>query len=164
MDYYRDFFTALEREQISYLIVGGIAVNLYGYMRLTTDIDIVISLDEENLIKLDKVMKNLGYIERLPVKILDLANPVKLQNYITEKGLKAYTYIGSQGFRLDVDIIVQESMDFHTYAKNLTEVSAWSLNLPVINIDDLIQMKEAANRDKDLLDLEALIQIKNENN
>ncbi|MBP7819616.1 hypothetical protein KA036_02145 [Candidatus Gracilibacteria bacterium] len=164
MNYYRDLFTALEGAGISYLIVGGVAVNLYGYLRFTSDIDILISLDLENLVKLDQLMKSLGYIERLPVKILDLADEKKLTSYIEEKGLKAYTYIGGQGFRLDLDIIIEESLNFQSFFCNATMIRSWDLSLPVISIDDLMKMKVVANRDKDLLDLEALIQIKNENN
>ncbi|PIQ79007.1 hypothetical protein COV81_03520 [Candidatus Peregrinibacteria bacterium CG11_big_fil_rev_8_21_14_0_20_41_10] len=105
MNYYKELFTVLSASNIKYLIVGGVAVNLYGYTRFTGDIDILIALEKENLSNLDKVMKELGYVERLPVNILELADQNKLDKYIKEKGLMAYTYLSGKGLRLALDII-----------------------------------------------------------
>lgn len=41
----------LSEENVQYLVVGGLAVNAYGYMRLTVDIDLVIGLQRENIIR-----------------------------------------------------------------------------------------------------------------
>ncbi|PIZ74958.1 hypothetical protein CO045_00130 [Candidatus Peregrinibacteria bacterium CG_4_9_14_0_2_um_filter_41_14] len=160
MNYYKELFTVLSASNIKYLIVGGVAVNLYGYTRFTGDIDILIALEKENLSNLDKVMKELGYVERLPVNILELADQNKLDKYIKEKGLMAYTYLSGKGLRLALDIIVQESLNFDKFVANSNIVTAWDLDLPVISLDDLIGMKRTAGRDKDLLDLEALLQLK----
>lgn len=161
MNYYKEIFSALEKDDIKYLIVGGVAVNLYGYTRFTGDIDILLSLTEENLQKLDEVMKKLGYVERLPVSVFDLADQDKLNLYINEKNLKAYTYFSDQGLRLSLDIIVNESKEFDSFYDRSNVVEAWELELPVVALDDLIDMKKDAARDKDLLDLEALLKLKN---
>jgi len=160
MNYYKELFTVLSASNIKDLIVGGVAVNLYGYTRFTGDTDILIALEKENLSNLDKVMKELGYVERLPVNILELADQNKLDKYIKEKGLMAYTYLSGKGLRLALDIIVQESLNFDKFVANSNIVTAWDLDLPVISLDDLIGMKRTAGRDKDLLDLEALLQLK----
>jgi len=55
---------------------------------------------------------------------------------------------------------VQESLNFDKFVANSNIVTAWDLDLPVISLDDLIGMKRTAGRDKDLLDLEALLQLK----
>lgn len=49
---YREFFNKLEKHDVKYLTIGGIAVNLYGYPRVTGDIDVMISFDKENIDKL----------------------------------------------------------------------------------------------------------------
>ena len=147
MNLYKSIFEALGKAGVEYLIVGGVAVNLYGYNRFTGDIDILLALTPKNLEKMDKLMRKLGYIERLPVSV-------------KEKGLKAYTFISDGKPQLDIDIIIHESMDFLKYSKQKTVIEVWEMELPVIHIDDLIGMKKAANRAKDRLDLEALIQLK----
>lgn len=160
MNLYKKIFSALEKAKINYLIVGGVAVNLYGYSRFTGDIDILLALDEENLLKVDKLMHEMGYTERLPIKLKDLKNPKKVENYIQEKNLRAFTFVSSANAQLDIDIIIQESLNFNKYKGHQVEIEVWELKLPVINLDDLIGMKKEAGRDKDLLDLEALFKIK----
>ena len=58
--YYREVLEALYRND-RYLIVGGLAVNLYGVPRITQDIDMIISDDKENVNRLIRVMEELGY-------------------------------------------------------------------------------------------------------
>jgi hypothetical protein len=45
--YYFEILKELFDRKIDYLIVGGLAVNLYGVPRVTQDIDIIISFDNE---------------------------------------------------------------------------------------------------------------------
>jgi len=42
---------ALSSAKVEYLIVGGLAVNAYGYERLTRDVDLVIGLQPDNIIR-----------------------------------------------------------------------------------------------------------------
>ena len=51
MNIYAEIFKAFNNAKIEYLIVGGVAVNLYGYNRFTGDIDILLALDKINLEK-----------------------------------------------------------------------------------------------------------------
>ena len=44
-------FDALNRADVAYLVVGGLAVNAHGYVRMTMDIGLVIALDQENIMK-----------------------------------------------------------------------------------------------------------------
>jgi len=39
---------ALNDNQVQYLIVGGLAVNAHGYVRLTRGVDLVMGLEPEN--------------------------------------------------------------------------------------------------------------------
>lgn len=160
MNLYKKIFKELEEAKINYLIVGGVAVNLYGYTRFTGDVDILLALNPSNLSKMDKLMHKLDYIERIPVNIKVLGNKNKLNEFIKKKGLKAYTYISNTQPQLDIDVIVKQSVDFKDYNKGKTIIKVWDMELPVVSIDDLIKMKKEAKRDKDLLDLEALIKLK----
>ncbi|MFH1534199.1 MAG: hypothetical protein ABID64_04685 [Nitrospirota bacterium] len=160
MNLYKKVFKNLEEAKIKYLIVGGVAVNLYGYSRFTGDIDILLALSSANLKKMDWLMHKLGYVERIPVSVRELGNKKKLEEYMKKKGLKAYTYISSNEPQLDIDIIVKESMDFGEFEKRKTIVKVWGMELPVVGIDDLIEMKKKASRDKDNLDIKALLNLK----
>ena len=54
----REFVALLNLHKVRYVIVGGLAVNLYGYVRLTQDIDILIDPTTSNAIKMMKVIKD----------------------------------------------------------------------------------------------------------
>jgi hypothetical protein len=49
----------LEREKIDYSLIGALALNLYGYSRLTTDVDLLMS--KEGLAKFHEALIGRGY-------------------------------------------------------------------------------------------------------
>lgn len=51
--YYFEILEGLYKSKVRYLIVGGLSVNLYGVPRVTQDIDIVIAMDRENVLKIN---------------------------------------------------------------------------------------------------------------
>jgi hypothetical protein len=54
----------LEREQIPYAIIGALALNQYGYRRVTVDVDLV--MREQDLQKFKRRWLGRGYAERAP--------------------------------------------------------------------------------------------------
>lgn len=160
MNLYAKIFKAFNEASIKYLIVGGVAVNLYGYTRFTGDIDILLALDKNNLDKMEELMLKMGYTARLPVEIHELQNTEKLKSWIKDKGLKAYTFINSQQPQLDIDILIEESLVFEKQQAKQIEIKVWDINLPVISLEDLITMKKNANRPKDIEDVKALLELK----
>lgn len=160
MNPYKKIFSAFQKAGVKYLVVGGVAVNLYGYSRFTGDIDILLTLDEVNLAKMGKVMEKLGYVERLPVHLHELRNKKNVKKWLKEKGMTAYTFISDKKPQLDIDILAGYSLDFKKFYNKRTTIEAWGIHLPVISFNDLIMMKKRAGRDKDLLDLQALLELK----
>lgn len=47
---------ALEREQVRYVIVGGVALNLLGLPRATLDLDLFVEPEEENIERLKRAL------------------------------------------------------------------------------------------------------------
>jgi hypothetical protein len=54
----------LEREHIPYAIAGAMALNEYGYRRVTDDVDVL--LTREGLARLKSVVLGRGYLEKFP--------------------------------------------------------------------------------------------------
>lgn len=52
----------LERERIPYAIAGAMALNEYGYRRVTTDVDVLLTRD--GLAKLKQAVLGRGYVEK----------------------------------------------------------------------------------------------------
>jgi len=160
MNLYKEIFGKLERAKIDYVIVGGVAVNLYGYARFTGDIDILLALNIENLNKMDKLMKSIGYSERQPVPIRDLSDSKLLDKHLKDKGMRAFTYVSSDMPQLDVDVIIEESKNFEKFKEHGNLIEVWDMKLPVVSIDDLICMKKKTGREKDIADAAALLKLK----
>ena len=61
MDQFDKFFKvfkALEKQNVDYILVGGVALVLHGMQRLTQDIDIFLSIVPENIEKLKNALFN----------------------------------------------------------------------------------------------------------
>src|SRR3954452_1145289 len=54
---FREFLACLNRAGVEYLMVGGYAVNHYGYHRFTEDIDFWIAVSDANLDRLLRALR-----------------------------------------------------------------------------------------------------------
>lgn len=52
-----ELLQSLSDEQIDYVVVGGLAVQLHGFLRATFDIDLVLAMNNENLARFIAVAK-----------------------------------------------------------------------------------------------------------
>ena len=141
---------ALKREKISYMIVGGYAVNFHGYSRNTVDIDLVIKFTLANLKKIEKLLQQMGMVSRLPI---DAVSVYKFRDeYIKNRNLIAWNFYNENDPTDQVDILInQDVSDFKS-----EKFRVGQLELKVISKEDLIRMKKKAGRDKDLLDIKEL--------
>src|SRR5216110_1966366 len=76
---------ALNDAEVRYLIVGGLAVAAHGYVRATVDIDIVLNLERENVIRAMNALEQIGYQPLVPVKATDFADNEKRRIWQVEK-------------------------------------------------------------------------------
>lgn len=84
MEIFKRLFDTLNKCGVEYLVCGGIAVNLYGIERATADIDITVSLDEENLDRFVSAAKKLGLKPKMPVKLEELTDHRKREEWRDE--------------------------------------------------------------------------------
>lgn len=161
MNLFERVFRELNRSKVKYLVVGGVAINLHGYLRFTGDLDLLITLDKKNLGKMDKAMKKLKYSERLPVPILALSEKKQVEKWLKEKNLKAYTFNPPQNNLLQIDVIIEDSLKFASYKKNKKIKNIGQLKIPVVSIEDIIKMKKRAKREKDILDIKIIKYLSN---
>lgn len=157
---FEKIFKELNKEKIKYLVVGGVAVNLYGFARFTGDLDLLILLKEKNLDALDAVMKKFRYSERLPVSIKELHDEKKVKKWLREKNLKAFSFMPPKNNPLQIDIIIEESLKFEHFSKRKVFKSISGTRIPVISVYDLLAMKKKADRPKDQEDIVALSYLK----
>jgi len=161
MDFNR-VFAALNKKGIKYLVAGGVAVNLHGYVRATADLDILLLMDDDNIHAFIELMKELGYKPRIPVKMEEFASAAKRQEWIDEKNMKVFSVCNPSNMLEGIDVMVGEYIRFDEAYRKRKVVHSLGVEVPVISIDDLIKLKELAGRGRDKIDISALKEIRNE--
>lgn len=143
-----EFFYLLFKYNVKYLIVGAQAVIYYGYSRLTGDIDIFYSSEDEDLEKIFSVLKEFWKGEPLGIKsVKDLSK----KNQIIQYGVPPN--------RIDLMCNIS-GVRFERAWKRRKEV--WvnlknkKIKIYYISLDDLIKNKEKMKRFKDMEDLKYL--------
>lgn len=131
--------------RVKYLTVGGFAVNIYGYGRNTGDIDIFIENSIDNRENLRLALKQSGIGD--------------FKNMSTIQFIPGWTDI-SLNFNLRLDIMTSvKGLENKTFEQLLEKAYIAEINdIPVYFLDyeNLIIAKKAANRPKDILDIEEL--------
>lgn len=162
MDFFKKLFDALNNAGVKYLLCGGIAVNLYGIERATADIDIVLKLDEENLIKFVNVAKKLGLKPKIPVELDELINTEKRQDWKMYRNMRVFSLYEEGAPFFIVDILIDEPFEFLEVYGRRKEIKFNETVIPLVPIDILIKMKEKTGRPQDEADVFYLRKIKEE--
>ncbi len=135
---------ALNHEGAKYLVIGGIACILHGYIRATTDLDILIERTRENAERVLKALNRFGY---------GFAREWSAEELLE----RPITVIGDDPA---VDIFtVAWSVKYEQAIGRATSVNIQKVTVPLIGIDDLIATKRTG-RPLDAADIEALEKIR----
>ena len=140
---------SLNRFQVKYLLVGGMAGVVHGHIRTTQDMDLWVKNDEKNT---NALVQALLVNE---VAGADLLNGMPL--------IFGWTSVrfGLSGFELDLGHSLKAFMDSDfdaCYARAL-HADFDGISFQVISLKDLIKEKATTARSKDLADLEELQRI-----
>ncbi|HBQ20620.1 MAG: hypothetical protein A2Z91_07800 [Deltaproteobacteria bacterium GWA2_38_16] len=160
MLYFEDIFRGLEKAQIDYVVVGGLATVLHGVVRLTADLDLIVALNNENISKFSKTITTLGYKPKAPVPAEQLGNPQKRQEWITEKNMIVFSFYHQTEHDKSIDVFVTEPISFQELNKEKKIIKVDNFKIPICSIKHLIQLKEKAGRPQDLADIKALKKIR----
>jgi hypothetical protein len=139
----------LHSHEVEYIMVGGFATNLHGFVRTTADIDIWIKDTLDNRKKLRAVLNDLEIGDFNLIETMDF--------------LAGWTSIRlTSGFELDIMTSLKgfEKEKF----ENCFEIApiAFIQNIPIrfLHLNHLIEEKKICARPKDLLDLIELEKIR----
>jgi hypothetical protein len=157
---YEEIFTEFDLRGVRYLVVGGMAVNLYGYIRLTMDLDIMVDLSDRNLSKVVGVMEEFGYTPRAPVNPHEFISEEKRDEWIQEKGAVVFTFIDLKKPFKHIDIFLSNPMDFEEAYSRREVMTIAGAKVSIVSLDDLIKMKASAGRPRDMEDVHHLERIK----
>lgn len=140
---FRELFESLNLANVKYLLVGGYAVNHYGYHRVTGDIDVWISTDPENAVRLARAMEEFCGFE-----------PGQIKDDTFQKRGSVFMF-GVPPRRIDL-LTDPSGVSFEVCYQRKAEVEWDGVLVPIISLDDLRANKLASGRVKDMADLERL--------
>ena len=143
---FKEFVELLNEHEVQYLVIGGYAVNFYGYPRYTKDIDFWLWMTKDNIDKLLKAIKSFGF-GSLNLEIEDFMSP---ENIIQ---------LGNEPYRIDLLVDV-EGVEFSECFSRKTDAVLDGVIINFLALEDLITAKKKAGRLQDLADAEQLEKIK----
>lgn len=159
---YIGIFKNLNEEGVRYIVVGGIAVNLYGIPRMTYDIDLLLDMEDDNLEKFLQLLKGWEFKPKVPVDVMDFAEKDKREDWIKKKNMKAFNLVNPEWAISEIDIVVDSPIDYKKGYQGIKHIMLHGVSIPVISIDDLIKMKQITERQQDKADIRYLKELKNE--
>lgn len=140
-----------------FLVAGGLAVVAHGYGRVTFDVDLVVQLQPDNVLRAMKALESLGYRPLVPVSARDFADPETRQGWIRDKRMIVFQLHSDRHPETRIDLFVSEPFDFDAeYEQALTGEILPGLQVRFVRVEALIRMKEAAGREKDREDIRQL--------
>lgn len=137
-------FSSLNAHSVDYIVIGAAAFPAHGYGRATLDVDIFIRPTAANAKRTRAALAEAGYDVTDVSEEELLRYKVLLRQYLVE--LDVHPFVAGANF---------DDLWAHKVAGQFGKVAVWYPSL-----DDLIAMKRAAGRPKDLEDLRALEAIK----
>ncbi len=146
----RQLLEQLVAAKIRFVLVGGLAVNAWGYIRATRDVNIVPDPSPDNLERLDALLAGLGGKVDVDGRLLD-SNAISPFLRTGDRTL-VVTDLG----RVDVLQGLPQIPSFVELDAKATDVDMDGLPVRVCSLDHLLEMKRASERPRDRDDLEAL--------
>lgn len=135
--------------KVEFLLVGGAAVNFYGYKRHSADIVFWVKSTKENFDKILIVLQKLGYgTQSLPKGVIKGKRNISIK-ISPEQEIEMITQFNPN-----------KTFDEAYAEANEVNVGVNSVKkMKVINLDDLITSKAKSRRTKDMLDIIELKRI-----
>jgi predicted nucleotidyltransferase len=136
---------------VEFVVVGGLAVNAWGVVRGTKDVDIVVSSDSENLKRVaDLAVAVGGHVQQGEAL---LGSPISIASALAGGDQVAIeTDLG----RLDVVQGLDGVPSYKELRSRATNTEILGVSVAVCSVEDLKAMKRASGRTRDLADLEDL--------
>lgn len=136
----------LVQNEVAFTTVGGIAVCLNGYIRLTEDVDILVGNDQENIQRLIRTLSTYGegFASELTVedfsdeegaiRVIEVVESCQIDIFVRMQGL----YL--EDFKHDIRLFQTEEL----------------INIPYLGAKSLVHLKATSLREKDRVDVSVL--------
>ena len=156
---YESILAALQAAEVRYVIAGGFAVNLHGFLRFTKDLDLLIDLEPGNASRAMHVLETCGLKARVPVPLSDFADAEKRRDWAENRNMMVFQVWHPTDPFCTVDVFIRNPIDFEDLWQRSISANLGRTDCRIAGIEDLIAMKTKAGRPQDLRDIEELRRI-----
>jgi len=139
---YEKLLAKLVRAEVKFIIVGGVAVALNGFVRTTEDIDVLIEASAENVTRLLDELRNFGEGHARELSPADFSDSEGAIRIIEDFPLDVFTMMRGKRY---ADLVVS------TKTTRIDDVE-----VRYLNAEALIALKSDSQRDQDRIDVSAL--------
>lgn len=132
----------LNEAEVRYVLIGGIALIRHGVVRATRDIDAVFDPDPENVSRIQSLASKWGATR-------PDGSPIPDDGIASDRSIHLATPLG------DLDLVSENVAGF-TFEKLLARAETRKVDgvpAPICSLADLVAMKRAVGRERDLADL-----------
>jgi hypothetical protein len=139
----------LSEHGVDYVLIGGMAVQAYGHVRMTNDADLIPAPEPRNLERLATALRALG---------AHVLNSGQEEMEIDASMLPRATIwqFSTRDGGIDVMHEVPGGDSYPALRRRAMHVQLGDIDVPIVDLDDLIRMKLARGRPVDLADVAAL--------
>lgn len=139
----KELVALLKSHKVEFLIVGAHALSFYGVTRFTQDLDVFLNRTAENIARLKDALGEFGIEMTAEAEVALIDKP------------RGMVVLGHQPNRIDL-LNFLSGVDFESAATRTTIGKLADLEVGYISMLDYIATKRAANRPKDIDDLNRL--------
>ncbi|MDQ6860988.1 MAG: hypothetical protein M3032_07520, partial [Verrucomicrobiota bacterium] len=129
----------------------------HGYGRNTFDVDLVIKLDPDSIRRAFAALAEIDYSPRVPIIAEQFADPEQRRRLLQDKHMQVLNFWSDKHRETPLDVFVTEPFDFAAeYERADQREIEPGLKVRIVSLRTLLEMKRAANRPKDLADIDEL--------
>jgi hypothetical protein len=150
---YTAIFKGLNEAGLSYLVSGGLALNLHGVPRLSFDLDLIPGPKPQNVKGIVDLLEAWGY--RAAKNGETLADPVGRRRLASE-GVRAVPFACAEHLVTEVDLAVAMPAPYAELMKRSLEAHLFGEKVPVLSLRDLATVKKARGSKEDEEDLRGM--------
>lgn len=141
-----EFLELLDKNKVQFLLIGGYAVILHGYVRSTSDMDIFVE-------------RTVANYENLKKTYTDFGAPIFSKDEFLDANFDVWS-IGREPSKIDI-VSQIKGITFEESIGSSEWFDIENIKIPYIHINHLVRNKLATGRNKDIADVEQLSKLLN---
>ncbi len=138
---FESVLAALSRAEVRYLVVGGVACVLNGYVRTTEDVDILVDAEPENIQRLLGALGGIGEGYARELRVEDFGDEEGAVRLVEDFPIDIFTRMGGRRY---ADMLPHR------------RIHPGELGIPFVDIEGLILLKSKSPRPQDRIDVDVL--------